>query len=473
MQNGPDAIERFKHSIAPFLTTWQSVDLRAILDLSEGQILTLVAVLSPEEPRPLEDIHPVVRDILFTRGALPITELDSLLDGWANGVVEIETRAFTTAAFSEREYIELASPWDDARSAWPDLAEYHLLLLHAVGPEIRELTQSRNLEAIGRAWGFRNFAEMSHHRVQLIVGESRRPRMEVFAPLLATVDAALEGSELTFRMSVHSAMQADNIDISYRLQDEKGARIAGDRLPLSQFSPIQAGYFNNLQHRLQVPKEVWSGEVCLYHSRYRLGEEPLVAKRFTVPPVAGETNPRWNLLMSLVRNTRSFMGKRTDPKEVVEEEWLGLGLKRIDEPHLCRGVSCLLFAAGLIKLSIGSETEGVDEAVQVTEPDRIAVLLSYSTGPDIRGKVSKLHLQVSRLREELQDYSVHGVIVAPLDRGDLLVRDVEDCESENITLVLRPELTQMLQAVSGRDWPRTRQTIIQILTRGSSTGFLL
>ena len=158
LQNGTDAIERFKHSIAPFLKTWQSVDLRAILDLSEGQILTLVVVLSPEEPRPLEDIQPVVRDILFTRGALPIAELDSLLDGWARGVVEIGTRAFTTAAFSQREHMELASPWDDARSAWPDLAEYHLLLLHAVGPEIRELTQSRNLEAIGRAWGFRSFA---------------------------------------------------------------------------------------------------------------------------------------------------------------------------------------------------------------------------------------------------------------------------------------------------------------------------
>lgn len=151
LHNSLDATERFKHSITPFLVSWKSVDLRAILDLSEGQVLTLVAFLSPEQPRPLEDIQPIVRDILFTRGSLPISELDSLLGGWTAGVVEIGTRAFTTAAFSQREFIELGSPWDDARSAWPDLAEYHLLLLHAVGPEVRELTQSRNLEAIGRA----------------------------------------------------------------------------------------------------------------------------------------------------------------------------------------------------------------------------------------------------------------------------------------------------------------------------------
>lgn len=203
----------------------------------------------------------------------------------------------------------------------------------------------------------------------------------------------------------------------------------------------------------------------LFHSRYHLGEEPLVAKRFIVPAAAGETNPRWDLIMSLIRNTRSFMQKRTDAMEVVAEDWLGLGSKRVDEMHFSRGVSCLLFAAGLPKLSIGSDVEGVDEAVQMTEPDRIAILLSYTTGPDMGGKASKLHLQVSRLQEELPDYSVHGAIMAPLDRKDLLVRDIEDCEAENINLVLRRELEKMLQAVSGRDWPRAREAIIQILVR--------
>lgn len=459
-----DAIEKFRDSIAPFLATWQSVDLRAILDLSEGQVLALVAFLSPEQPRPLEEIQPIVRDILFTRGALPISELDPFLDGWTAGVVQIGTRAFTTAPFSQREFIELANPWDEVRAAWPDLAEHRLLLLHAVGPEIRELTQPRNVEAIGRAWGFQSFSEMTRHRVQLIVGEGRRPRMEVFAPILATVDALLEGTEVEFRISIHSAMQPAHLDISYRFQDRRGDRITGGKLALPQLSAMHSGYFSILQHRIQLPKEVWSGEVCLYHSHYHLGEEPLVAKRFIVPPVAGETNPRWDLIISLIRNTRSFMGKRTNAMEVVKEEWLGLGSKRVDESHLNRGVSCLLFAAGLTKLSIGSEAEGVDEAVEMTEPHRTAVLLSYTTGPDIGGRVSKLHLQMSRLQKELQGYTVHSVIVAPLDRGDLLVRDAETCDAENINLVLRPELEQMLQAVSGRDWPRAKETVVQLLT---------
>lgn len=62
---------------------------------------------------------------------------------------------------------------------------------------------------------------MTHHRVQLTLGEGRRPRMEIFAPILATVDALLKGRELQFRMSIHSAMELGHLDISYRLQDER------------------------------------------------------------------------------------------------------------------------------------------------------------------------------------------------------------------------------------------------------------
>jgi len=158
------------------------------------------------------------------------------------------------------------------------------------------------------------------------------------------------------------------------------------------------------------------------------------------------------------------MGKRTDPEGVVKEDWLGLGLKRVDEPLFSRGMSCLLFAAGFTKLSVGSEAEGVDEAVQIGEPEQMAILFSYTTGPDIAGKARKLHTQMSRLQETLQDCAVHGVIVTPLNARDLLVGDVEDCKAENINLVLRPELEQMLQAVSGREWPRAGETLMRIFT---------
>ena len=465
MPNSVDATETFRNATAPFLLSWQSVDLRAVLDLSEGQVLSLVACLSPEQPRPLEEIQPMVKDILFTRAALPISELHSLLQGWTNGIIEIGTRAFTTDPFSRREYTELAYPWDDVTSSWPDLAEYRLLLLQAVGPDIRELTKPRDVEAIGKAWGFRSFSEMTYHRVQLRVGEGRRTRMEIFAPILVKVEVIPEGTELEFRISIHNATQLTDMGISYRLQDERGNRIAGDRLSLSEFSPTSSGYFNILQFRRQVAQEVRSGEANLFHSRYHWGDEPIAAKHFVLPPVTGETNPRWDLIMSLVRNTRAFMGRRTDPEGVVKEDWLGLGLKRVGEPLFIRGMSCLLFAAGITKLSIGSEVEGVDEAILMTEPEQIAILLSYTTGPDIGGKARTLNLQVSQLQDKLQDYAVHGVIVAPLDERDILIGDIEDCKAQNINLVLRPDLEQMLQVVSGKDWLRAKETLIQILIR--------
>ncbi|GAI49436.1 unnamed protein product, partial [marine sediment metagenome] len=127
--------------------------------------------------------------------------------------------------------------------------------------------------------------------------------------------------------------------------------------------------------------------------------------------------------------------------------------------------SCLLFSAGFTKLSVGSETEGVDEAIQITEPDQLAILLSYTTGPNVGEKARKLNVQVERLRERLQGYNVCAAVVIPLNEGDLFVRDLEECKEENINLVLRPELEQMFEVVRGREWPRAKETFIHLLTR--------
>jgi len=460
-----DPSTAFTSVMAPFLLTWQSIEVRAILDLAEGQVLSLVACLSSEPPASLEDIQPVVRDILFVRGALPISELNSLLDGWTKGSIQIRNRTFTTSPFSQRQFMELAKAWDDLTLSWPELSDYRHLLLYATGPDISELTKPRNLEALATALGFRSFPEMSEHRVQFRVGQGRSTRMEVFAPILATIEAISVGKEIQFKVSTHGTMQVSDMHISYRLQDDRGNRVAGAQVKLSDFSATSSEGFNILQYVLPVTEEVRSGEVNLFHLHYHRGLEPLMTKLFSLPPIPGKTNPRWDLVTSLVANTRSFMGKRINPEEVIKEDWLGLGSKRVDEAMFCRGMSCLLFSAGFTKLSVGSETEGVDEAIQITEPDQLAILLSYTTGPNVGEKARKLNVQVERLKERLQGYNICAAIVIPLNEGDLFVRDLEECKEENINLVLRPELEQMFEVVRGREWPRAKETFIHLLTR--------
>ncbi len=139
MQNSVDATEAFREAIAPFLLTYQSIGVKAILDLAEGQVLSLVACLSSERPVALEEIQPIVRDVLFAKGALPLSGLNSLLDGWTNGSIQIQNRAFTTSAFSQRQFIEVARPWDDLTSGWPEFSDYRHLLLYATGPDISAL----------------------------------------------------------------------------------------------------------------------------------------------------------------------------------------------------------------------------------------------------------------------------------------------------------------------------------------------
>jgi len=464
LQNSVEATEAFREAIAPFLLTYQSIGVEAILDLAEGQVLSLVACLSSERPVALEEIQPIVRDVLFAKGALPLSGLNSLLDGWTNGSIQIQNRAFTTSAFSQRQFIEVAKPWDDLTSGWPEFSDYRHLLLYATGPEINALTKTRNLEALASALGFRNFSEMSHHRVQFRVGQSSYTRMEIFAPILATIEVTSTAKEIRFQISAHAAVSLSDMHMSYRLQDGRGNRIAGAQLDLSEFSSVQSGDLNILQYDLPVPEEVRSGEANLFHSHYHQGIEPLMTKLFALPPILGKANPRWDLIMSLISNTRAFIGKRTDPEEVIKEDWLGLGSKRVNEEFFNRGMSCLLFAAGFTKLSIGSEAEGVDEAIQMAEPEQLVILLSYTTGPNVGEKARKLNIQVERLQKRLQNYNVCAAVVIPLDEGELFVRDLEECKKENINLVLRSEIEQMFQAVRGIEWPRAREAFIQLLT---------
>jgi len=78
LANTMSEFERFQHAIAPFLSTWGSIEVKAVADISSGQVLTLVGCLSPDDPRAFEKTEPI-QGLLFTRGAIPIAVLSSVL----------------------------------------------------------------------------------------------------------------------------------------------------------------------------------------------------------------------------------------------------------------------------------------------------------------------------------------------------------------------------------------------------------
>lgn len=459
-----DEAERFKNAIAPFLPTWQSIELKGIVDLREGQVLSLVGCLSPEQPKTFEEIEPIIQDILFIKGAVPANQLNSLVDGWIQGVIQLGTRAFETTSFSAKRFQELSSPWPDIASIWPEFSTYRQFLLYAHGPGIQEMTKPpRDIEGVARAWGFRSFEELSFHRVQFRVGSGYVTRMQFFAPLLANMEIRLCETELQMVTRVHHAMLVDDLAVSYRVEDSKGDRIAGDRVSLSGFATGSAGYFTSLEGTVTIPQGARSGEAHLYHPHCRWGAEPIATKLFAAPPVAGETNSRWDLIMSIARNTRKWTKLGAEPEDAIKK-WLGLGTSRPEETDLIQGVACLMFASGLIVLSIPG-AEGVDQVVMASEPTKVAIALSYTTSPDVGDKVSNLVLQVNRLKDTLKGYAVHAVILTPVEQKDLRVGDVEECKAKEINLVLRPDLETMLQLATGGEQMRAAEMLIQILTR--------
>lgn len=443
-------IQKFRESIEPFIPAWKSIEIRAIADLDTSVLLSAVACFSLEEPRPTEVMDPI-QGIAFIRDAVPMINLNHVLNAWDCGSIILGNHELSTIEFSESRFIDLSDPSDDLVRGWPDYRIYRQFELRAgARRSLDVIIQPKHSWSIARALGYREFAELTLDRVQFQAGGSYVSRMEIFAPMLASVDTEVDSAAFTIMVDMHSALKTYDLSATYRVQDEKGNRLDGGQIELGNLDQNHSGSFFRVRARVELPENVYSGEVNIFHAKYRSKLEPIETHRFTVPPEIGATNPRWNSVLSLIGNTRKWTKLRNEPLDVLEQ-WLGLASPRPESSDFERGVSCLLFAAGLNSLSIG-EAEGVDLAVWTNGSMGSIVLGSCTTSSNMKEKISDLLLQRNKVADTLDEIDVYGVIFAPVDQRDLTIRDQEECHESNVRLVLRKELRELLDGVRGKNW---------------------
>lgn len=453
-----EEIQKFKEAIVAFRPTWKTVEVKAIADLDAGVLLSMVACLTPDTPKPLEVIDSL-QGIAFVREAIPVSDLDKLLEGWEHGAIALASNQLSTSNFESSHFTGLQSGYDDFVSGWPDFKNYRHLMLHSYGRQSLDvLVGPKSVSAIAQILGFNSFSELSSQRVQFRVGSSDSTRLEIFAPVLADIEAKPEAGRVRLSIRVHEALEVSDLSLSFRVQDQKGSRLDGGSIQIDEFQKSSSGYFTVLELSKQIPDGSASGEVSLYHKVYKSQSEPVTIARFTVIPGAGATNPRWNLLLSAVANTREWTRGTTEPEEVIER-WLGMGQIQPNGADFERGVAALLFAAGFSVLSIG-KAEGVDQLVFFSESSKAAMIVSCTTSPNLRDKIPGLALQFNRARDRLPALLTYAAICAPVDTADLTPEHVVDCRDKHIQLILRPELRNLFNQVRGVNWGKTREDFL-------------
>ncbi len=458
-----EELQEFKDAITPFLPTWKGIEVKAIADLDMGAILSMVACLSPDDVKPLEVTDPI-QGIVFIRETLPISELDKLLEGWKHGSISLGQYQLTTSEFSNARFLGLSSGWDDLVRGWPEFRAYRQFMLQSYGSRNLDVVlHPKDTMAIARVLGFNSFEEWSSHRVQFQVGGAYVTRLEIFAPVFAVVETKAEATKVQLSIKMHHALQSDDLKLSYRVQDQKGNRLAGGSLDINQFAKTASRNFTILKSTQELPPESTSGEVHLFHRLYKSQAEPIASAHFTAPALPGATNPRWDLLVSIIENTRTWSKLGIEPEETIKQ-WLGLTSPRPKQDDFERGIAILFFAAGLVALSIG-EAEGVDKLVFLNERQKPAIVVSCTTSPDLGKKIASLSMQRNRVKEKLSEFSVEAAILAPVEERDLIGSDIDDCRDQRINLVLRPDIQALFEQVRGRNWSQSADSFIQILTR--------
>ena len=385
-------ILEFEGGIKAFRQTWRGIDIRALIDLRNDLLLTIIACLTPDEPQPIETVDQV-QDIALVRGIVPIKELDRLLASLRTGSLTLGSYSVSTQEFENYRFSSLDRPRDeDLDRGWPEFKNFPQLSLWAWGKRnLEAITAPRDLWAAARVQGFfGGFPELCLERLNFDVGGGKVLRAKIFAPVFIFINSWVEDDVVHFEIRFHSTLDANDLMLAYRIQDSRGNRVVSGQKSPAELQLVTNDDWSSLVGSIPLTRESARVELRAFSKAYMSGAEVVAAEFLEVPLPEGQQNPRWNVLQSLIDNTRVWTKQRAliKPEDILQQ-WLGLAAQRPDQTDFERGINCLLWLSGLPSLYVGP-AEGVDLAVFVTDRRNLAALLSCTTSPDLQAKFNQV-----------------------------------------------------------------------------------
>ena len=146
---------------------------------------------------------------------------------------------------------------------------------------------------------------------------------------------------------------------------------------------------------------------------------------------------------------------------------LGLTNEVKDPDRLEAAVHTLLSCAGYNCIFTGRAwgTQGIDTIAFPSSPGSI-VAISITTSNDIREKVRMMLPQLTKLRNEQGGLQVASVIVASVEPTEVLESDRTDAAGHRIGLLLRPQLSEILDALLNQPQDRLADVVESMLGFG-------
>lgn len=187
------------------MSSWRALDIKAVVDIDDRSILSMVACLTDDD-QGKEEITEPNQGLSFVREIIPIGRFDEFLNKLVGGTCSLGQEQFSSAQFTNPRFQNLQNTpaYGDLFVGWPEFGEYQFYELHfSDSPEVRRHLNDRDLWAIARVLGFQSFDELTLHRVGFRLGGDNAPRIRIFAPILAHISIHAGETEAMIHIEIH------------------------------------------------------------------------------------------------------------------------------------------------------------------------------------------------------------------------------------------------------------------------------
>lgn len=433
------AVGEFFTEVGKYPNMWNSVELKAVVANKFGEPFRLVGLRGTlsEDADFSSEVLFETPDIVIVTERKPIRELQQLLDGLTQGEISIKGKALKVEGFSSFRCVNFAAGkgWDDT--------EYPYILLDSTGKSVSEIVELGAIEGRLLSWGYHSLEALTREKVGFPVGGSYSITSRIVAPILLHAEASFVNDSLRLALRWHHSLKANDISASYEVGSGTATTQRG-KFQLGGATQGDQGLTYSVEVEAKLPQEAQRATIWVFHPSR---SDPLYSLVVAKEPSA-VTSPVWTALRLVLSKRESGQVRSA---EQIMEGVLGFNGDITDLGRFESAIHNLLACCGYSCLFTGHQwgAQGIDSLAFNRTVDKL-VAISVTTSNDIGEKVRTLLPMLKKLRDGMPKLCVVGAVFAPVEPNLVLRSDKGDAESEEIRLVLKPQLKELWDTLRTR-----------------------
>ena len=434
-----EIFSRFLNEADKYPQMWDSLEAKALfadkngVPILLGLYCTLSSGLIPQSDVVFESMG-----LTMVKEVLPLSQLRELLAGLQSGQIPLAGRNVKVEGFTQFGL----NSWAGGGQGWIDTT-YPYVVLHSNGKSTRELVNEDDIMKQLLAYGYRDIDTLSQEKLGFQVGRAYLTQIQIIAPIFLEARATFTDNKLRLVLRCWPSLKVSDLSASFeQIVNMFGKRESKrSRLDLSDSFRLEEGIGFSLVKEMDLLPQIESVIMWVFHATR---SDPMYALRVTKTSTL-RSNLIWGA-SSLVL-TRQTGGQIKEAPNILRDS-LGLDNQVKDAGRLEVAVHMLLGCAGFICIFSGREwgIQGIDTLAFSSTMTKV-VAISVTSTNNIGEKIRTMLPQLNKLNKELPEMRVLAVIAAPIDPETVLDSDQRDAKAHDISLILRPQLAQMLDGM--------------------------